>query len=228
MSTPLLLARDVRKSFGEGELAAHVLKGLSFDLAPGSLTALLGPSGSGKSTLFNIVGALLRASSGSIILDGLEITTLPEREVTRFRNQKLGFVFQQHHLMPDFSAQENVAFPAGAGGKTPGPAEMARAAMLLEQVGLKDRLTYRPPQLSGGQKQRVAIARALMNAPLLVLADEPTASLDLENATKALNLLRTINRDQGTAVFISTHDPDVASICDQRLHLLDGRIDRIS
>ena len=225
--TALLHVNDITKTFTERELETRVLKGVDFTLQRGELVALLGPSGSGKSTLLSIVGLLLSPSAGSMRLLGDEVAQLGESQRSAYRNRHLGFVFQAHHLLPDFTARENVAFPAAAAHNRMTGDMHRRAGELLDQVALSERVDYRSTQLSGGQKQRVAIARALMNKPQLVLADEPTGNLDQETGFQVMDLMKQINREEGTTFLISTHDSQVAERCDYRIHLLDGRIDRI-
>lgn len=223
----LLVATNIVKTFINGEEETRVLKGVDVTFDAGEIVALEGPSGSGKSTLLSILGLLLTPTSGEIVLDGQKLTGLKERAISEVRNRRLGFVFQFHHLLPDFTALENVAFPAAApvGGITK---EMrARATMLLDRVGLSDRRDFRPSRLSGGQKQRVAIARALMNKPLLVLADEPTGNLDRESSNQVLELMREINRSERTTFLICTHDHSIAERCDRRISMLDGKVERV-
>ena len=223
----LLVATNIVKTFINGEEETRVLKGVYVTFDAGEIVALEGPSGSGKSTLLSILGLLLTPTSGEIVLDGQKLTGLKERAISEVRNRRLGFVFQFHHLLPDFTALENVAFPAAApvGGITK---EMrARATMLLDRVGLSDRRDFRPSRLSGGQKQRVAIARALMNKPLLVLADEPTGNLDRESSNQVLELMREINRSERTTFLICTHDHSIAERCDRRISMLDGKVERV-
>jgi lipoprotein-releasing system ATP-binding protein len=219
---PLLEVRDIRKVFVDNEFETNVLKGVTFALGRGEMVAMLGPSGSGKSTLLSILGTLMKPTSGSFRMLGRELTALDERDLSRFRNQEIGFIFQYHHLLPDFTALENVLFPhAGRVGRET-RAGRERAAMLLERVGLRERMHYRATRLSGGQKQRVAIARALMNQPALVLADEPTGNLDRENADAAFELMREIQRETGTTFLLSTHDRELAERCERRIYLRNG------
>jgi lipoprotein-releasing system ATP-binding protein len=216
--------RDLVKDYGVGDLRTRVLKGLTFDLNEGEFVALEGPSGSGKSTLLSILGTLLEPSSGELELLGQNLTNLKEAKLTEFRNQHIGFVFQFHHLLPDFTALENVLFPAAASAGRETAQMRSRAKELLDRVGLADRLDFRTPKLSGGQKQRVAIARALMNHPELVLADEPTGNLDRQTADQVLALLRDMNRVEQTTFLISTHDPHVAAFCDRKIEVIDGNL----
>ncbi|MBK1664919.1 ABC transporter ATP-binding protein [Rhodospirillum rubrum] len=224
MTLPLVEARSLSKSFGEGELASQVLKRLSFDINAGERVALVGPSGSGKSTLLAVLGTLLGATSGDLRILGQPMIGLPEAELARFRNRNLGFVFQFHHLLPDFTALENVLFPAAAGKGRETRLMRERARALLVRVGLEDRVDYGARKLSGGQKQRVALARALINRPALVLADEPTGNLDSGPAEQVMDLLGEINDEDGTTFLISTHDAAVAARCTRRMELLDGRL----
>jgi lipoprotein-releasing system ATP-binding protein len=220
----LLQAKGITKSFRTGDLDTLVLKGVDLVLEPGEMVALSGPSGSGKSTLLNILGLLMQPSGGALSFMDEIVTGLSDKQLSAIRNKHYGFVFQFHHLLPDFTALENVAFPAAApaGGISAGIKDRAR--MLLERVDLSDRIDFAAMRLSGGQKQRVAIARALMNKPELVLADEPTGSLDRENSARVMALLREINQADKTTFLISTHDPEIASQCDRRIDVVDGQI----
>jgi lipoprotein-releasing system ATP-binding protein len=219
----LLRLEDVKKAYGT-RVVTPVLHGLSFQLRPGEFTALIGPSGSGKSTLLHLLGLLDRPSGGRIILRGCDTGQLGPRALGRFRGRTIGFVFQFHHLLPAFTALENVMMPILADrGRTDGPMR-ERAAMLLERVGLTDRARYRVTDLSGGQQQRVAIARSLAMNPALVLADEPTGNLDTQSGDQVFALLREFNRDQKTTFLIVTHDPRLADRCDRVIELVDGRI----
>ncbi|MFO1427043.1 MAG: ATP-binding cassette domain-containing protein [Steroidobacteraceae bacterium] len=222
MNPPMLAVRDLRKVFVDKEFETPVLKGVSFALQRAEMVALLGPSGSGKSTLLSILGTLMRPTSGSFSMLGTELTALDETQLSEFRNQQIGFIFQYHHLLPDFTALENVLFPHAARVGRETRAGRERAAMLLERVGLRERLNYRATRLSGGQKQRVAIARALMNAPALVLADEPTGNLDRENADQVFELMTEMQRETGTTFLLSTHDRELAERCQRRIALAAG------
>lgn len=220
---PLLEARDLRKSFVTGEIKTDVLKGVDLVLNPGDMAALLGPSGSGKSTLLTILGTLMRPSSGHISMLGQDLLRLGERGLSDFRNAHIGFVFQFHHLLPEFTALENVLFPAALRLGRETPAVRRRASELLDRMGLSNRIDYPSSKLSGGQKQRVAVARALMNEPELVLADEPTGNLDREAAKQVMALFQSINRESRTTFLISTHAEDIAASCSRRIQIQDGK-----
>lgn len=223
--TAVLDARGIVMTFQNGDEFTRVLLGVDVTLDPGELVALLGASGSGKSTLLSIVGLLLRPTAGIITIGGERVDALSDAQSSLFRNKRLGFIFQFHNLLPDFTALENVGFPAAAAGGGLTSAIRKRASELLGRVGLSDRMNFPAARLSGGQKQRVAIARALMNRPQLVLADEPTGSLDRASADQVLGLMREINREDGTTFLICTHDERVASHCTRRITLRDGEID---
>jgi lipoprotein-releasing system ATP-binding protein len=225
MAEPLIELAGVRKSYGVGtEVEAEVLHGINLALAAGEFAALIGPSGSGKSTLLNLIGLLEAPSGGSYRLRGRETSRLPEAELTALRATSLGFVFQFHHLLPAFTATENVTLP-GLNALGPVTRERRDAARdLLRAVGLGDRLDHPPGKLSGGQQQRVAIARALSLAPPLVLADEPTGNLDTHAADDIFGLLRRFNEERGVAFLIVTHDPRLARRCDRIIELVDGTI----
>ena len=221
-SEPLLVVRDLVKTFVDGGVETPVLKGVNVSLAEGELCALIGPSGSGKSTLLTILGTLAQATSGTHVMLGRDLTSASDRELTEFRNAHIGFVFQFHHLLPDFTALENVVFPSALRDGRETLAARDRARELLVRVGLEERLGYRTTQLSGGQKQRVAIARALMNRPELVLADEPTGSLDKESAQQVMELIAEISQAERTTYLISTHDDAVAAQCRPEIRVENG------
>lgn len=225
--SPVLDARGIGMTFRNGDELTEVLKGVDLTLNPGELAALLGASGSGKSTLLSIVGLLLRPTIGTITIAGERVDTLSEAQRALFRNRRLGFIFQFHHLLPDFTATENVAFPAAAPAGGISPEMRRRARDLLARVGLSDRMDFPATRLSGGQKQRVAIARALMNGPDLVLADEPTGSLDRASAEQVLDLMREVNQEDGATFLICTHDEHVAARCTRRVSLSDGRVESV-
>ena len=219
-----LLVEGAIKDFGEGAARSRVLRGVDMHVLPGELVALVGPSGSGKSTLLNIAGLLDRPTEGRVVIDGTDTGTLDEAGLTAFRGKKLGFIFQFHHLLPAFTALENVLLPGWGRGGPPSPDAKTRALTLLKDVGLGDRVSYRATQLSGGQAQRVAVARALVHEPALVLADEPTGNLDTESSTEVLALMRRYNRELRTAFLVVTHDPRIADACDRIVRIVDGLI----
>ena len=218
----VLEARDITKTFGAGNAATPVLRGVSATLGRGEFVALVGPSGSGKSTFLSIAGTLLAPTAGALRIAGDDVLGLPDAGLCRVRNRHLGFVFQFHHLLADFTALENVLMPVyGAQRRFDGPSRR-RACELLYRVGLAERVSARAATLSGGQKQRVAIARALIMKPELILADEPTGNLDRASSDQAMDLLRELARDEGTAFLLSTHDESIARRCDRILTMEDG------
>ncbi len=217
--------RGVTRIYGEGQSATHALRGIDLDFGEGEFSALIGPSGSGKSTLLNVMGLLDQPTSGTVEVEGRDVSTMNDDERTRLRGQTLGFVFQFHHLLPAFTALENVQLPLVIDeGRVKG-AMQERARSLLERVGLGDKLDSPSGELSGGQQQRVAIARALCMRPALVLADEPTGNLDTGSSDRVFELLREINREEGTAFIVVTHDPRIAQRCDRIVELVDGRVE---
>ena len=220
--TALVEVEGLVKTFGTGEAATRVLRGLSLTLQAGEMTALLGPSGSGKSTLLTILGTLMKPSSGSHWMLGVDLVAADDRALTAFRNLHTGFVFQFHNLLPDFSALENVIFPTAVRAGRETAAARARGRELLMRMGLAERIDFPSANLSGGQKQRVAVARALMNRPELVLADEPTGNLDRASAMQVMDLIGEINRDEGTTFLISTHDEKIAGLCRRQIVVGDG------
>ena len=221
----MLRLAGVRKSYNIGTpVEAEILHGIDLTIEPGEFAALVGPSGSGKSTLLNIVGLLERPTSGQVLIAGRDTGTLDEAALTELRGRTLGFVFQFHHLLPAFTALENVMMPTIIDRGVADEAGKARARELLELVGLAEHAYKKPTHLSGGQQQRVAIARALTMNPPLVLADEPTGNLDTHTADEIFALLRDVNREHRTAFVIVTHDPRLAQRCDRQVELVDGRI----
>lgn len=221
----VLELRGVRKSYGTGTaVELEVLHGIDLVLSQGEFAALIGPSGSGKSTLLNLIGLLDRPSAGSVRIEGAEASELDDRALTRLRGRTIGFVFQYHYLLPEFTALENVMMPLLAARGRPDPAMRDVAAKLLADVGLAPWQYHKANDLSGGQQQRVAIARALAMSPALVLADEPSGNLDTRAADAVFDLLRRVNDERGTTFLIVTHDPRLAERCDRIIELVDGWI----
>jgi len=221
---PLVELRNLTKTFGTGETGTQVLKGLNLTVPRGGMIALLGASGSGKSTLLNILGTLLRPTSGDFRMLGQDLFEADDATLTDFRNRHIGFVFRFHNLLPDFTALENVIFPSAVRDGIETPQARRRGAELLDIVGLSDRKDFRATKLSGGQKQRVAVARALMNQPDLILADEPTGNLDSKSAEQVMSLIKELNEREKTTFIISTHDESIADQCEIRVEIKDGRI----
>jgi lipoprotein-releasing system ATP-binding protein len=217
----VLAVTGLRRSFTQGNATIDVLRGIDLAVAPGEIVALLGPSGSGKSTMLQAIGLLEGGFEGSIRIDGEEAARLDENGRTRLRRDRLGFVYQFHHLLPDFTAIENVVLPQLIFGTEPDPAR-GRAESLLGALGLGQRLDHRPSQLSGGEQQRVAVARALANGPALVLADEPTGNLDEATADVVLAEFLRLVRDQGSAALVATHNERLAQKMDRMVRLHDG------
>ena len=217
----MLKLNDVKKSFETESQTVEVLRGISFELEGGSGLAITGPSGSGKSTLLHLVGTLDRPSSGRITIDDVEPHTLPEPELARFRNDSIGFVFQDHHLLPQYTVLENVLVPTLAFGGSDA-ATVERARELLGRVDLGHRLDHRPAELSGGERQRVAVARALINRPGLLLCDEPTGSLDRSTAETVGTLLFELHREEGNILIVVTHSLELSSRFDRRYELREG------
>jgi len=214
--------RNITKSLPLGRERIDILKGISFQIFSGDFVSIVGPSGSGKSTLLGIIAGLDNPTSGQVLIDGVDITTMTEGKLATVRNNKIGMVFQAYNLIPTLTAQENVEVPLYV-GKHPGSPSM-RAKELLTLVGLSHRLTHRPSQLSGGEQQRVAIARALSTDPAIVIADEPTGNLDAKNGENVLQLIATLREQTGKTFIIATHDPVVASHADRAIRIVDGLI----
>ena len=212
---------DVRKTFALGPMAIQVLNGVRLDVEAGDFLSIMGPSGSGKSTLMNILGLLSRPTGGTYYLNGRDVSTMNDNELSGFRNANIGFVFQSFNLLPLLTAQENVSVPLIYRGME-GREMRQRARAILEKVGIGDRLGHRPDQLSGGQKQRVAIARALVGEPAVVLADEPTGALDSATADEVMQLLIRLNREERITILIITHDPLIARQCARKTLIRDG------
>jgi len=223
MSDPVLLTRDLKRSFTQGDVTIEVLRGVDLEVKPGEIVALLGPSGSGKSTLLQAVGLLEGGFAGSIRLQGQEAAQLDDEGRTRLRRDLLGFVYQFHHLLPEFNARENVMIPQLVRDTEP-EAARERAESLLGALGLSKRLDHRPSKLSGGEQQRVAVARALANKPPLILADEPTGNLDEHTADAVLAEFLSLVRGEGSAALVATHNERLAAKMDRIVRLHEGRL----
>lgn len=217
----MIRTKKIRKSFGTLE----VLKGIDLLVERGEVVSIVGPSGAGKTTLLQILGTLSRPSSGEIEIDGEAVHALSDRQLSRFRNTKIGFVFQFHHLLPEFTALENVCIPGYIGGRDRREVEK-RAAELLEMLGMEHRSSHKPAELSGGEQQRVAIARALINSPAVLLADEPSGNLDTKNREEIHRLFFTLRDTLGQTVVIVTHDGQLAAMSDRKIEMVDGQIVR--
>lgn len=217
---------DVSKHFDTRHTRVEVLRGISFEMASGHSLAVTGPSGSGKSTLLHLIGTLDAPSAGKVEIDGQELFSLPEPKLAEFRNQSIGFVFQDPHLLPQYTVLENVLLPTMAFPRRAGPGR-DEAAGLLEKVGLSHRLDHQPAELSGGERQRVALARALINEPGLLLCDEPTGNLDVGSGRRVLGVIQDFQRRNDTTVLLITHNTAIAPIGDRIIRLRDGQIDHI-
>jgi putative ABC transport system ATP-binding protein len=212
---------DLRRTYGEGETAVHALAGVTLDFPAGQFTAIMGPSGSGKSTLMHLLAGLDKPTSGSVTIDGLEISQLDDANLTRLRRDRLGFVFQAFNLVPVLTADENIKLPLTLAGRD---VDGTWFNKLIDTVGLGDRLTHRPAELSGGQQQRVAVARALVHRPAVLFADEPTGNLDSHASEEVLNLLRQAVDEFGQTAIMVTHDPQAAAVADRLVILNDGQV----
>ena len=213
----MIEAKGIEKSFGN----LKVLKGIDFNAEKSEVVSIMGASGAGKSTLLQILGTLSTPDKGTLLIDGTDVTTLSRKEISTFRNRRIGFVFQFHHLLPEFTSLENVMIPALINGASESDAKK-RAAELLDTLGLAERATHKPSELSGGEQQRVAIARALMNKPAVLFADEPSGNLDSVTKAELHQLFFRLRDELGQTIVIVTHDPDLAKMCDRSLFMRDG------
>jgi putative ABC transport system ATP-binding protein len=220
-NSAIVVATDVHKYFGHGDTAVHALDGVTVSFVRGQYASIMGPSGSGKSTLMHCLAGLDRPTSGSVTIDGIEITTLDDKRLTDLRREKIGFIFQAFNLLPVLTAEENITLPLTIAGRD---IDRAWVETLIDKVGLADRRAHRPSELSGGQQQRVAIARALVTRPAVVFADEPTGNLDSKSSAEILQMLRNAVDEFGQTVVMVTHDAEAASVGDRLLVLRDGRI----
>lgn len=223
--TAIIELQQIRKSYGEGtSVVTEVLHGIDLRIQEGEFTALTGPSGSGKSSLLNLIGLLEKPTSGKLLVEGRDTANLDDAAITALRGRSIGFIFQFHHLLPGFTALENVMMPSILDLGWPTDQARDTAMQLLEQVGLADSAHKRPSQLSGGMQQRVAVARALSLAPRLILADEPTGNLDTHSANDIFELLQNVNQTQKSACLIVTHDPALAARCARQIRIVDGQL----
>ena len=219
--TPVVSALDLKRRFGSGDAAVDALRGVTLEFPAGRFAAIMGASGSGKSTLMHLLAGLDIPTGGQVVLDGTDLATLDDKELTRLRRDKVGFIFQAFNLLPVLDARENILLPLSIAGREPDPGFFDK---LVDTVGLRDRLTHRPAELSGGQQQRVAVARALVSKPAVVFADEPTGNLDSNASTEVLALLRAAVDEFGQTVVMVTHDPVAASYADRLIVLADGNV----
>jgi putative ABC transport system ATP-binding protein len=224
-TTDVVVATDLAKIYGEGDSEVRALDGVSISFPKGQLAAVMGPSGSGKSTLMHILAGLDQPTTGSVVVDGVELAGLNDQKLTLLRRDKIGFVFQFFNLLPMLTARENIELPMRIAGRTPDPEWEAR---LIDEIGLGDRLTHKPAELSGGQQQRVAVARALLSQPAVVFGDEPTGNLDSKTSAEVLQLLRRAVDELSQTVIMVTHDASAAAIADRVIFLRDGRVVRDS
>ena len=219
MTEKMIEIQGITKSFGE----LQVLKGIDLTINKGEVVSIVGPSGAGKTTLLQIMGTLDKADAGQVFINGVEVNRLKEKELSAFRNKQIGFVFQFHQLLPEFTALENVMIPALIGGTSSGEA-MRRAKETLDMMGLAERASHKPAELSGGEKQRVAVARALINRPAVIFADEPSGSLDTKNKEELHQLFFDLRKRLGQTFVIVTHDEGLAQLTDRTIHMVDGTI----
>lgn len=221
--SPLVVVEGLTRTFVKDGTQIPVLQGIDLSIYPGDSISVMGRSGAGKSTFLQVLGTLDRPTTGSVKFDGTDVFAMKDRDLSRFRGRSIGFVFQFHHLLPEFTTVENAAMPAIIAG-VPRSEAQDRASSFLDRVGLSHRLTHRPGELSGGEQQRVALARALVMQPRLILADEPTGNLDVETGARIFDLFREVNDELGTAVVVVTHNPLLGGAMERRLQMADGRL----
>ena len=224
-SSPIILAENLTKVYAAGRLQVTAVRGISLAIQPGEFVAIVGPSGSGKSTLFYLLGGLTRATTGRVVIDGVDFATLSDGERTRLRKHRIGFVFQKFNLLPTLSAMGNIEIAYEVSGRKE-PLDLKYLDHLSDLLSIKGRLQHRPSELSGGEQQRVAIARALITRPAIVLADEPTGNLDTKNSDAVLSMLSRSNRELGQTTLMITHNPEAAAIAGRILYMRDGQIVR--
>jgi putative ABC transport system ATP-binding protein len=224
MKDALVEARKIEKCFGgDGHCEVRVLKGIDIKIAKGEFVAIMGPSGSGKTTLLDVLGGLLKPTSGEVIIEGVKLSDLTDNEIARIRGKKIGFIFQQYNLIPSLTASENIELSLRINGRNKEDSKK-RATELLKMVGLSERVSHKPSQLSGGEQQRVAICRALANNPSIILGDEPTGNLDAKTGFMILNLLKRLNKEQGYTIIVVTHDHRIGKYTERIIKMIDGRI----
>jgi putative ABC transport system ATP-binding protein len=225
-SSPIIVADNLSKTYAAGSIQVTAVRGVSFAIEPGEFMAIVGPSGSGKSTLFYLLGGLTQATSGRVVIDGVDFASLSDAQRTRLRKHRIGFVFQKFNLLPTLSAMGNIEIAYAISGRKE-PMDRAYLDHLSDLLAIKGRLGHRPSELSGGEQQRVAIARALITRPAIVLADEPTGNLDTKNSDSVLEMLRRSNRELGQTTLMITHNPEAAAMAGRILHMRDGEIVKI-
>jgi putative ABC transport system ATP-binding protein len=224
--SPMIVAENLTKTYRSGRLEVPAVRGVSFSIKRGEFVAIVGPSGSGKSTLFYLLGGLTQATTGKIVIDGVDFATLDDAERTRLRKHRISFIFQKFNLLPTLSAMGNIEIAYSVSGRAE-PLDTKFLDHLSDLLSIKGRLQHRPSELSGGEQQRVAIARALITRPAIVLADEPTGNLDTKNSEAVLKMLERSNRELGQTVLMITHNPEAAQVADRILHMRDGEITKI-